>query len=436
MTQVMFLSLPELPLLVGDFKTIRYLRAVCLAAILFYTLRCFVCSHHLMTGQSMDEFIRRKYRILCTTDNRRLKWGSYRIRCQDLREWADRCAKSVQITLLSHEQIQHSSSRSSGSSSSSSGSSRSTKQRADQNPRLEEEVFDATVSIKAPLAPELRFGRMFLDVVDNYKISTVNIEAGVEVIVQNEYHAHDMFGDRKYHVVEHWYNSFPLDMFSDSDAPAFPLPSIRAVNTLEMATIWTNELQRCPSFLEEPPGVNYLCIAEDYAIETWYQDYLDSSDLDEMKRLNMLLADPDQGPGRLYYELFWKFNVLVVPVKTAYMPKLRYGNVQRAVSQMRSGVPVLLEIYGEVLEDFMAKYNYTCAYIMNNTTLKKNRHYWTFEEAAEAMKSVDIRRQCQGEGLRIARDYAPSEIAKKHLRALGFEGEFECDSNTRHFAFF
>eukprot|EP00980_Cylindrotheca_fusiformis_P017261 scaffold5342_cov104-Cylindrotheca_fusiformis.AAC.3 len=420
------LSLPELLVPEGMFKNKRHLRAVLLAVISFHTLGSFILGYQFTTRQLMDfPFLpplqadvideRKKYKILCTTDDRRMKWGSYLIRCQDLKKWASRCAKGVQITTLSHEQIKQSGSK-------------------EQTETLESslglEVFNATVSIKEPIDAEPRFGRMFLDVVDNYKIATTKISAGVEVIVQNEYHARDKFNDRKYHVVEHWYNSFPLDMLSDSDTPVIPPPQIRPVNTLEMATIWTNEKQPCPSFLQEPSGVNYHCIAEDYTIETWYQNYFDTSDSEETKRLEMLLADPDQGPGRLYYELFWKYDVLVVPVKTALKPKLRYGNVQRAVSQMRSGVPVLLEIYGEVLEDFMDKYNYTCAYIMNNRTLISNpkRHYWTFEEAAEAMKSTPLRRQCQEEGLQIVRDYSPNEIAKKQLRALGYEGGFQCDS--------
>jgi hypothetical protein len=418
------------------------IRAFCLAAMSFYTFRSFVLGYNLMTGHhslaaehlldTMEYFASPlltdffddygKYKILCTTDNHRIKWGSYLIRCRDLKQWSERCAKDVQIYMLSHEQVQH----------------RRDKKTEEAERKLGLKVFDATVSIKQPLAPDQRFGRMFLDVVDNYEITTANVSAGVEVIVQNDYHAHDKFADRKYYVVEHWYNSFPLDMLSDSDVPAFDLPAIEHVTTLKMATVWTNKLQPCPTLSPEPSDVTYYCIDEVYTIETWYQNYFfdyrfggDGTDSVEMERLEKLLADPDQGPGRLYYELFWKYDVLVIPVKTATMPKLRYGNVQRAVSQMRSGVPVLLEIYGEVLEDFMDTYNYTCAYIMNNTTLVSStkRQYWTFEEATEAMKSAELRRKCQEEGLRIVRDYSPSAIAKKQLRALGYEGEFNC-SNT------
>eukprot|EP00980_Cylindrotheca_fusiformis_P002916 scaffold675_cov103-Cylindrotheca_fusiformis.AAC.27 len=434
------------------------------------------------TSSSSNNSNKNQYKILCTTDNVRMQWGSYIIRCQDLKTWSKRCAKDVQIVTLSHEQIH--------------GMLSGKKNKKNKrNPPLELlDHINATVSIKKPFHPpptstsktfrrKNMFGRMFLDVVDNYDITTHNITNNnddLEIIVQNDYHGQDMFYDRKYHVVEHWYNSFPLDMLSSDDASnddssngiptTFDLPQIRPISDndnhnsyLEMATIWTNQLQPCPSFLQQPLRVHYHCIDETYKIETWYQKYFynhnnnhNNSTLEEQKkqqeRLEHILADPNQGPGRLYYELFWRYDVLVIPVKTAFMPKLRYGNVQRAVSQMRSGVPVLLEIYGEVLEDFMDKYNYTCAYVMKNNTnhnqtgmvssnnngpkqQQQHQHrryssYWTFEEATEAMKSVDLRKQCQTEGLQIVRDYSPNEIAKKQLRALGYQGTFQCDTTS------
>merc|ERR1711884_47759 len=82
--------------------------------------------------------------------------------------------------------------------------------------------------------------------------------------------------------------------------------------------------------------------------------------------------NPQLGSGRIYYELFWMYDILVIPAKHAFKPKLRYGNVQRAVSQMRSGVPVLLEIYGEVFEEFRDMYDYTCVYY-NHTRLSDSQ---------------------------------------------------------------
>lgn len=344
-----------------------------------------------------------KYKILCTTNGRQMKWGSYQIRCRDLKKWADRCATNTSIYLLSHEQTN------------------------DFFRLFDRMSYDATVSIKTPFKnPSMKFGRNFLDVVDNYAVTSNRVNQFTEVIVQNHHHADDMFQNRTFHVVEHWYNSYPEDMMSD--VTVFETPKISPVETLNMATVWTNTEQPCPALYPMPSNATYQCIDEVYTIENWYDKYFNLTSPGQQERINEILNNPLQGPGRLYYELFWLYDVLVIPAKTAFMPKLKYGNVQRAVSQMRSGVPVLLEIYGEVLEEFMDAYNYTCAFVLNATKLvyDTNRQYLTFEEATEAMKSPELRRKCQEEGFRIVKDYSPSEIAKKQLRALGYQGGFDC----------
>ena len=293
-----------------------------------------------------------------------------------------------------------------------------------------ETTYDATVSIKAPFyQPGTKFGKLYLDVVDDYKIKERKVDPTVDVIVQNKLHANDIFPNRKHHVVEHWYNSYPQDMMSEQ--PVFEIPNINTADTLNIATVWTNKKEPCPT-LHPMPNVTYKCIDEIYTIARWYKRYFDLSMPGRRESIEEILRDPLTGPGRLYYELFWMYDVLVVPVKMAFRPKLRYGNVQRAVSQMRSGVPVLLEIYGEVLEEFMNMYNYTCAFVRSSRSTTdlphhgKGRQYWTFEEAARAMKSKTLREQCQKEGLRIAQDYSPQAIAQKQLRALGYKGNFNC----------
>ena len=134
--------------------------------------------------------------------------------------------------------------------------------------------------------------------------------------------------------------------------------------------------------------------------------------------VEITLKDPQLGPGRLYYELFWMYDILVVPAKVGV--QLKYGSVQRATSQMRSGVPVLVEAYEGAQQDFVDAYNYTCSYSETNPA------YWTFDEAVEAMKSVEIRKKCQEEGLKIAMDNSPNSIAKKQLTTLGYRGRFKC----------
>jgi hypothetical protein len=185
--------------------------------------------------------------------------------------------------------------------------------------------------------------------------------------------------------------------------------------------------------------IKYDCIHREFDIENWYTDFLTTPQ--ELAMAHQILSNPQLGPGRLYYQLFWKFDILVVPAKTTCPEKLRYGNVQRAISQFRSGVPVLLEIAGEVLEDFMQIYQYSCVFATNNnhhtlmnflnpsssSSSSTGARYWTFDEAVDAMaQTADLRKQCQQEGLRIAKDFTPSRIAQKHLRALGYSGTFTC----------
>ena len=132
----------------------------------------------------------------------------------------------------------------------------------------------------------------------------------------------------------------------------------------------------------------------------------------------------------LYYNVFRKYDGLVVLAKN-HSDKLNYGNVQRAISQMRSGVPVILEIRGRVLEDFMNKYNYSCAfrrYHENDSTIPQGHEtpLMTFEKAVEKFTDPEVREECQRQGLEIVKDYSPSKIGQKFLRTLGYQGEFTC----------
>jgi hypothetical protein len=141
------------------------------------------------------------------------------------------------------------------------------------------------------------------------------------------------------------------------------------------------------------------------------------------------MAYPQLGVGMLYYNAFRKFDALVVLAKNHTM-KLEYGNVQRAISQMRSGVPVLLEIRGRVLEDFMNVYNYSCAFrrYYDEPTIKHEHpvELMSFHEAVEQLKDPDVRRDCQRQGFEIVNDYSPSKIGQKFLKTVGYQGDFLC----------
>lgn len=142
------------------------------------------------------------------------------------------------------------------------------------------------------------------------------------------------------------------------------------------------------------------------------------------------MAYPELGAGMLYYNIFRKFDALVVLAKNDTM-KLEYGNVQRAISQMRSGVPVLLEIRGKVFEEFMNIYNYSCAFRRydNHEATIKDEHpldLMSFNEAVEKLKDPKVRWDCQRQGLEIVKEYSPSKIGQKFLKTVGYQGDFLC----------
>jgi len=166
---------------------------------------------------------------------------------------------------------------------------------------------------------------------------------------------------------------------------------------------------------------------KEFDITTWYLEFFKGkNDECEMFRTK---AHRQHGTGMLYYNVFRKFDALVVLAKNHSM-KLEYGNVQRAISQMRSGVPVLLEIRGRVLEDFMNLYNYSCAFKRyNHEPTTANQSYIglpSFNEAVEKLKNPEARLNCQRQGLEIVNDYSPSKVGQKFLKTVGYQGDFLC----------
>eukprot|EP00539_Tryblionella_compressa_P009493 CAMPEP_0178791338 /NCGR_PEP_ID=MMETSP0745-20121128/7934_1 /TAXON_ID=913974 /ORGANISM="Nitzschia punctata, Strain CCMP561" /LENGTH=220 /DNA_ID=CAMNT_0020449447 /DNA_START=1 /DNA_END=663 /DNA_ORIENTATION=+ len=211
------------------------------------------------------------------------------------------------------------------------------------------------------------------------------------------------------------------------------IPEVEDKPVLRLATVWNTKRGHdpyeggCPQHNSQ--NVSYYCLDKEFDISKWYLNYMKGKDAKcDMQRT---LADPELGPGMLYYNIFRKYDALVVLAKNDTM-KLNYGNVQRAVSQMRSGVPVLVEIRGTVLQDFVQRYNYTCAFqrypsdAVQKTGLVETRKLWTFDEAVENLKSASVRKQCQREGLEIVKDYSPSQIGQKFLKTVGYKGKFLC----------
>ncbi|KAG7345887.1 hypothetical protein IV203_004954 [Nitzschia inconspicua] len=211
----------------------------------------------------------------------------------------------------------------------------------------------------------------------------------------------------------------PLTWKGGDALPEF-LPTISNRAEISLATIWSLKSFEggCPDTYGIK-DVSYDCIIQDFEIENWYEKVVRTPNT-EVEILNTM-SDPKLGAGKLYYNLFHQYDVLVA-LAMNNTDKLRYGNVQRTVSQMRSGVPVLVEIWGPVLQEFIDKYNYTCTFQREHP----NQPYMTFQGAVKMMKDPAVRTQCQMEGLEIAKEFSPNRIGKKLLRAVGYNGKFWC----------
>jgi len=240
-----------------------------------------------------------------------------------------------------------------------------------------------------------------------------------------------MYPNHTSSAVEHWYNSYPSDMVNPGDPEYIPTTEQKSLRRLHIASIWNTRRGHDPTEGGCPkhnvPGVKYDCIDKDFEISSWYLQLMKTKD-DECEMVRTL-AYPQLGTGMLYYNVFRKFDALVVLAKNHTM-KLEYGNVQRAISQMRSGVPVLLEIRGRVFEDFMNQYNYTCAFrrYHNEQSILDERFgkLMSFNEAVKQLKNPDIRKECQRQGLEIVKDYSPSKIGQTFLKTVGYRGDFQC----------
>jgi hypothetical protein len=354
------------------------------------------------------------FRILCTSTRKKIKWGSYQLRCRDLKAWAQKCTKNVHIvTGISFEDIHR---------------LRWLRHALGQLAEEEKVTYNATIFVKSfpgkgkilPL-----YGNMFVDMGDE------DIPEEMHLLLQTKRQGSQVFIDHNFSVVEHWYNSFPADMALLG--PPEYVPPISHQSNISIATVWNTKRGKkpteggCPKVISR--DVSYKCLDQPFDISTWYLKlFKEGKDKCEMEKT---LANPRLGSGMLYYNVFRKFDALVVLAKNDTM-KLEYGNVQRTVSQMRSGVPVLIEIRGRVLEDFAKHYNYTCTFqryhddaIQKRSKRQKDK-YLSFHEAVLQLTRPEIRKQCQEQGLAIVKDYAPSRIAQKFLRAVGYPGDFLC----------
>jgi hypothetical protein len=311
------------------------------------------------------------FRILCTSNSKQILFGSYKIRCLDFKLFTAKYFPNVEVDAIHFKTATG--------------------------------CYNATILVKQArvgrIKPGLRYGRVFVDVVDGYtEARPNNIPKNFEVILQNQAHA-NCFPNHTTHVVTHWYNSFLAD---DKDEFFGTLPVIKHEDNLRVATVWNSKKRdRKPSSVR-PANVSYDIIKQSFNIKSWYHKYVPGD-----TTFNQTLADPKLGPGFLYRNLFQKYHILVTYAKNG--KKLDFGNVQRIVSQMRSGVPVLVEDRGYAHSEFIRKYSYPCKFTDDQS----------FQEILERMKSPLVRQECQRLGIEISKDFSPRTIVREFLRVLG-----------------
>lgn len=373
----------------------RHQRALIAVAttIFLFLLSVIVQPTSLDTAQSSAleqnrHFSKGSFRILCSFVTENPYWfqvGSYQIRCRDLADYIKKYYPNEPIVVDTVPLSQATG------------------------------IYNATILIKSVFSVnpikrwwELRntklsrnaYGQIWVDVVDKYQLPEWQVPTDFGVIVQNNAQA-AVFPHRKVRVLTHWYNSYPADV----DRP-IQFPVIQEEPELRIAAIWNPvPPDTCPDANEIPTEVMMECIVENYDIASWYNKYLPDT-----PTLQKALQNPENGPGYIYQHLFRQYHVLLLLVKSG--PKQRFGNVQRIVSQMRSGVPVWIERKGAAFEEFIDHYQYPCVFTMNEWN--NNNELW------ENMWSTEKRKECQTMAERITADYSPRSIVKQYLDVLGY----------------
>mmetsp|Transcript_7091 Transcript_7091/g.15304 ORF Transcript_7091/g.15304 Transcript_7091/m.15304 type:complete len:451 (-) Transcript_7091:7-1359(-) len=326
-----------------------------------------------------------RFRILCTADTQSMAWGSYQARCVTLKNYADQCAPFAHVIT-----------------------------RVLPEPGFCAH-YNATLYVKGIPPQREELGRIFIDVVDKYDIKEEDIREGMEVIVQNKLQGDLYNKNHVTHIVEHWYNNDPEDTY---------IPEIRDLEKGSPLKVG-NVCCGCPSPKIDSSNVEFTMIdekVEGTPITAWFLKFMSSSGWTE-SQMTKLVETNEYGTGMLYYSVFRTlFDVMIVTPKRRF-DKLTYGSIQRIVSVMKSGVPVLVEVRGPAFEMFVDRYGYSCVYAENPIGIKK---YGTLEDALKKMHDANARKQCQEEGLKIAEDFSPSVMAKRLLVTLGYKGDFKC----------
>eukprot|EP00522_Entomoneis_paludosa_P006312 CAMPEP_0172448396 /NCGR_PEP_ID=MMETSP1065-20121228/7421_1 /TAXON_ID=265537 /ORGANISM="Amphiprora paludosa, Strain CCMP125" /LENGTH=359 /DNA_ID=CAMNT_0013199875 /DNA_START=120 /DNA_END=1199 /DNA_ORIENTATION=+ len=273
----------------------------------------------------------------------------------------------------------------------------------------------------------LSFGQIFIDLIDFYP-NPEDIPDKYHLIVQNELHAQhfkNSDGQRwkssNVHIVPHWFNAFPGD--AKADTPALP-PLVLANSTttgapLQLAMVWSargpGKQHANETILLPEEGYEFHHINLAMGIATYLQESTGSSfvnnHLGQKESIQAIAQDPSRQDPYLFMLLFRQFDVLLVLGKTDG-PKLYFNSAHRAVSQMRSGVPIVLECTPSQQHLCL---EYPCHFDTGNSTQLK--------AVLERMKNVSVRQDCVDKGIEITKKYTPKRVIDDYLTIIGLPPE-------------
>jgi hypothetical protein len=200
------------------------------------------------------------FRIMCTSINKRIAWGSYKLRCNDLKRWVDVCVPNVDITVgVSIEQL-HERWSNKNNSTSQVGSILSPNRTSDNDI-----FYNATIFVKSMSRKDFpQFGSKFIDIVDEYNWKEEKIPPEMHLILQTRWQGQSMYPNHTSSVVEHWYNSYPSDMVNGGYLEYIPSTEQKSSRRLHIATIWNTRRSHDPTEGGCPtlniPGAKYDCI--------------------------------------------------------------------------------------------------------------------------------------------------------------------------------
>lgn len=209
-------------------------------------------SNHHKENVSVD------YRVLCTSVEKRIAWGSYKLRCNDLKRWTDVCAPNVDVTVgVSIEQLHEQWSK----------KPNNTKKDMVQGGDMDRKdtFFNATIFIKSLSRKNFsQFGNKYIDIVDEYNWQAEKVPTDFHLIFQTRWQGPSLFPNHTSSVVEHWYNSYPSDMVNHGYPEYIPSVEQKSSRHLKIATIWNTRRSHdpteggCPAM--NVPGVKYSCL--------------------------------------------------------------------------------------------------------------------------------------------------------------------------------